>query len=361
MTKKASHYGLPFFMTMKAQFILLLILLPLTTLRAQHQEVEFPILFWNAENLFDCKDDPIKSDEDFTPEALKHWTGYRYQSKIKQMARVIIEANAWNPPAIIGLCEVENDSVLHGLTHYTGLRNLGYEFIITDSKDQRGIDVALLYQPELFKVLTTESIDVGRLPINQKFTRDILHVSGLVASGDTLDFFVAHFPSRTGGQRRSNKNRLHVAQILQNKIEEVYEIRETAHVILMGDFNDYPSNESIQKVLQVKPPLSDETRNDKTLYHLLSDSRGQKEWGTYKYKNQWGVLDHFIVSGSLLNSTSTFFTSQNQTEIIRLPFHLTVDEKYGGTKPFRTYNGMHYLGGYSDHLPIISKFTLRLN
>ena len=346
---------------MKHIILLLLLLKANLTLFGQSSELKFPVLFWNVENLFDTKNDSLKLDDEFTPTSLKHWTGYRYYEKLKSISRVLIAANAWNPPALIGLCEVENDSVIYGLTHYTGLRNLEYKFVVTDSPDQRGIDVALLYQPELFNVLSNESIDVGILPVDKRSTRDILHVTGRIASGDTLDVFIAHFPSRMGGQRKSNANRVHVSKMLKHHVDEVLSKRSTPMVILMGDFNDYPNNESVRSVLRAKSPLKENKRLSASLYHLLIDDRGQKEWGTYKFKNSWGVLDHFIVNGNLIDKTKNCYTSVDATSIIRLPFHIIDDKKYGGTKPFRTYNGMHYLGGYSDHLPILSVFTIRLD
>lgn len=359
---KASPRGLAFFITMK-HFILLIACLSggFLKLVAQSSELKFPILFWNVENLFDTKNDSLKLDDEFTPKSLKHWTNYRYHQKLKNLSRVLIAANKWNPPALIGLCEVENDSVIGDLIRYTGLKNFEYKFIVTESKDLRGIDVALLYQSDLFRLIFHESIDVGILPTDHRPTRDILHVAGLVASGDTLDVFIAHFPSRMGGQRKSNANRVHVSRILKHHTDDVIDKRLNPLIIIMGDFNDFPSNESVQKILGVKSPSTEKTLSRHTLYHLLMDSRRQKEWGTYKYKNRWDVLDHFIVSGSLLDSSKSCYTSLENTQIVRLPFHIIHDEKYGGTKPFRTYNGMHYLGGYSDHLPIVSTFIIRLD
>lgn len=330
-------------------------------LLAQSVELKLPILFWNVENLFDTKNDSLKLDDEFTSESLKHWTNYRYYQKLKGLSRVIIASNKWNPPALIGLCEIENDSVIYGLTRYTGLRNLEYKYITTNSKDKRGIDVALLYQSEFFKIITHKSIDVGILPVDDRPTRDILHVSGMVASGDTLDIFIAHFPSRVGGQRKSNANRVYVSRILKHHIDQVLSLRSYPLVVIMGDFNDFPSNESVKEVLKAQCPLASKEIINRKLYHLLINKRDKKEWGTYKYKNRWDVLDHFIVNGNLLKESSTCKTSLENTDIIRLPFHIVDDNKYGGTKPFRTFNGMHYIGGYSDHLPIISTFIIRLD
>lgn len=341
---------------MKLNQLLLTLLLLLSTTKIVAQTTQpFPILFWNVENLFDCKHDSLKNDYDFLPESLKHWTEYRYKNKLKKISKTIIASSQWVPPAIIGLCEIENDTVIAHLTEKSLLRNLGYKYICTESKDSRGIDVTLIYQPERFKLINYKAINVGRLP-NGRLTRDILHAEGITLSGDTLDIYVAHFPSRFGGQRKSEPNRMHVAEVLRKEIDKIqFSKKGTAKIIVMGDFNDYPQNRCVQEVIKAVAPQKQHINTN--LYHLLAKPRRKKEWGTYKYKNEWGVLDHFIVNGNLLNKDATFFTSEEQTEILRIPFLLIKDEKYGGLKPFRTYNGMHYLNGYSDHLPIISTFT----
>lgn len=339
---------------MKLIRILLLISCCISTLAPAKNKLDFPILFWNVENLFDCKHDSLKNDYDFLPEALKHWTPFRYKQKLRNIAKTIITTSKWTPPAIIGLCEVENDAVISDLTQQSILKNLEYRYICTQSKDERGIDVALLYLPERFKVIQHQAINIGKLP-NGRVTRDILYVEGFTASADTLDLFIVHLPSRYGGKRKSEPNRIFVANKLKQQIEQIKKKKgQSAKLIIMGDFNDYPHNASILKVLQAKEPSIPILESK--LYHLLARKRRQHDWGTYKYKSEWGVLDHFIINGNLLINDS-FYTSEENTEIIRASFLLEEDPKYGGYKPFRTYNGMHYLGGYSDHLPILSTFT----
>ena len=321
-------------------------------------ELKMNILFWNVENLFDSKHDSLKNDIDFLPQSLKHWTFKKYRKKLQSIAKGIATAGEWLPPALVGLCEVENDSVIFDLTQRTNLNALGYKYIVTNSKDTRGIDVALLYQPEHFKLIYTQNISVGMLKKGNRPTRDILHATGLVISGDTLDLFIAHLPSRFGGQKASEPNRIQASSILKQHIDSILIIRKEPHIIIMGDFNDYPQNKSVKDVLKAQSPNTIIQKGQ--LYHLLARKRTKYNWGTYKYKNEWGILDHFIVSGSLLDSTKTCFTSEEKTKIVKSPFLLIKDLKYGGYKPFRTYNGMHYQGGYSDHLPIISTFTLKL-
>lgn len=325
---------------------------------AVQNESSFQIMFWNVENLFDAKNDSLKNDEDFLPNSLKHWSDYRYYQKLQQLSKAIIASGEWNPPALIGLCEVENDSVLYDLTHRTGLKNLDYRYVVTQSKDLRGIDVALLYQPDLFRLIASESIDVGRLPVGKRTTRDLLHVIGQVVSGDTLDLFIAHLPSRFGGAKHSEPNRIHVSRVLKEKIDSVMCRRVSPKLVIMGDFNDYPQNKSISKILSVQNP-SNKVVDIRGLYHMLAYSNYKKQRrGTYKYKNSWDILDHMILSGAFLDEKSSCRVSSKEAQIINHPFLLTKDEKYGGLKPFRTYNGMHYLGGFSDHLPIILELKI---
>ncbi|EGJ71510.1 Endonuclease/exonuclease/phosphatase [Bacteroides coprosuis DSM 18011] len=318
----------------------------------------FNILFWNVENLFDCKHDSLKNDTDFLPESLKHWNTYKYRNKLTAIAKGVVAAGEWSSPAIIGLCEVENDSVLYDLTQKTNLRNIGYRYVVTQSEDARGIDVALLYLPEYFRLTKHESLKVGKLKIGNRLTRDILHVEGVLLTSDTLDLFVAHFPSRFGGRKYSEPNRIQVAKVLRNAVDSLFSIREKANIVIMGDFNDYPDNRCVTEILNATAPTKEISKHQ--LYHLLARKREKYTWGTYKYKNEWGVLDHFIVSGNLLDHTQDFYTSEQQTDILKLGFLLIEDKKYGGSKPFRTYNGMQYQAGYSDHLPIRSTFTLKL-
>ncbi|NDV83616.1 endonuclease/exonuclease/phosphatase family protein [Bacteroides sp. 51] len=323
---------------------------------AYSQEKEnFRVMFWNVENLFDTQRDSLKQDEEFTPASMRGWNFSRYKKKMTNVARVITAVGEWEPPALVGLCEVENDNVLRYLTRYSALKSHEYQYVMTESADQRGIDVALLYQRDRFKLLDYNSIRPDLGP-GERPTRDILHVTGLVPTGDTLDVMIAHLPSRSGGERESEHKRLLVAQVLRNAFDSLVLVRREARVLIMGDFNDYPENRSISEVLRVKLP--DVGQNDEaTLYHLLA-GEAENAYGSYKYQGEWGLLDHLIVSGLLLDSGACFSTTEDHAGVVRLPFLLVEDEKFGGQQPFRTYNGMRYLGGYSDHLPVRVDFEL---
>lgn len=323
------------------------------------ESIRFRVMSWNVENLFDTRHDTLKNDNEFLPEAHRHWNNSRYNKKLADIAAVITTVGQWNAPALVALCEVENDSVLRDLTLRSPLKKLNYHFVMTDSPDLRGIDVALLYQRDLFKRLSHRSIPIPPLS-GYRPTRDLLHVSGLLMSGDTLDVFVCHFPSRSGGAKESEPYRLHAAKKLRAEVDSLLKTRFHPLLIIMGDFNDYPSNKSIQEVLKaVAPPSTPTTEiTPSALYHLLARPAKSRNFGSYKYQGEWGLLDHLIVSGTLLDTSSHLFTSEEKATVARLSFLLTEDEKYGGDEPFRTYKGMKYQGGISDHLPVYTDFTL---
>ena len=197
-------------------------------------------------------------------------------------------------------------------------------------------------------------------------TRDLLHVSGLLLTGDTLDVFVCHLPSRSGGAKESEPYRLYAAHILRMEVDSIMNIRSLPQVIIMGDFNDYPTNQSIQKILEAEAPpvmpndlasttgstnFSTVAPSSLRLYHLLARKAKSKDFGSYKYRGEWGLLDHLIVSGTLLNQ-SNHFHQRRKSKCVPSPLLLKDDEKYGDKEPFRTYKGMKYQGGISDHLPI---------
>ena len=224
---------------------------------------------------------------------------------------------------------MENDSCLYDLTRRSPLKEAGYRYVMTDSPDQRGIDVALLYQRGSFKLIQHQAIRIPSKQVKKAPTRDILHVVGKVVSGDTLDVWVVHYPSRRGGKAKSEPYRLLVAEILKHAVDSVMQVRQNPNVVIMGDFNDGPSSPVMKKLC-----------SDGRLVNLM---QGKKE-GTYRYRGAWEILDQFLVSENVRTKNA---------EVLLHPFLLEEDEKYGGNKPFRTYNGMRYQGGFSDHLPII--------
>jgi len=313
-------------------------------------------MFYNTENFFDTFDDPEKNDNDYLPEGAMHWTQGRYQNKLNNVAKVITSAGEWDTPALVGMCEVENEKVVKDLTQYSPLRKMNYRYIITNSPDVRGINVALLYQREKFKYLEHKEYTI-RFPYSvRKRTRNILHVTGQVSVKDTLDVFVCHFPSRRGGEKESEPDRMFVASVLKAKSDSLIRIRKNANIVIMGDFNDEPSNRSISQVLQAQPVSKDIVKRN--LYGLFSSFEKIDNTGSYKYQRQWNMLDQIIVSGNLITGDQSIRVLPQTATIFSRNFMLIDDKIYGGKRPKKTYNGRKHEGGYSDHLPVLVDFSV---
>ena len=313
----------------------------------------FRIMEYNVENLFDCRHDSLKQDGEFLPSGVRGWNRFRFAEKVNKVAKVILAASGRQVPDLVALCEVENDYCLRTLVRYSPLRDAAYEYVMTDSPDERGIDVALLYQPATFRMLEFRPIRIPLEQLGHRPTRDILHVSGRVISGDTLDVFVCHFPSRSGGQKRSEPYRLQAASCLKQAADSVRSVRQRPNIVITGDFNDYPSDRSLREVLGASRLGEDEVSCGR-FYNLMDGKPG----GTYRYKGEWNILDQMIVGGELLQDSSSVRTDYGKARILSFPFLLEEDETYGGETPFRMYRGMRYHGGYSDHLPLLLELEI---
>lgn len=215
------------------------------------------VMEYNVENLFDCRHDSLKNDSEYLPHSVRGWSWKRYHEKLNRIAKVILAASREQVPDLVGLCEVENAYCLDGLVKYSPLRDAAYRYVMTDSPDERGIDVALLYQPFSFRLISDQHIRIPSHKIGRKPTRDILHVTGRVVSGDTLDVFVCHMPSRSGGEKQSEPYRLLTARVLRHAADSVMKIRQTPYLIIMGDFNDYPESRSVCRTLGAGKPEKD--------------------------------------------------------------------------------------------------------
>ena len=340
---------------MKNLTLLLLLLLLLLPALPQQDTTRYCIAFYNVENLFDPEKDPEKNDEAFTPAGFYHWTYKRFYKKLNALAKVFLAINAWEPPDIIGLAEVENANALSKLCFATGLKAYRYRYVHYDSPDARGIDVALLYRSDRIKILESYPVPVVFPFEPASKNRDILYTKTLMAS-DTLHLFVNHWTSRFGGQGATIPKRNYYAQVLRKQVDSLLFINSNAYIILMGDFNDYPTDESMTRYLQAKNYKTE--KNQGSLFNLMLPLVGT--YGTHKSQEFWGCLDQFIVSKSLLNNKSRWQIENGEAIIFDAPFLLVPDEKYGGMKPFRTYSGPKYLGGYSDHLPVKVLVTKKL-
>jgi predicted extracellular nuclease len=326
-------------------------------------QTTFRAMSYNVENLFDCQHDSLKDDYQYLPDSKYQWTESRYRAKLDCIATTIAASAVTTKkethlPDLVALCEVENDHCLTDLTRHSKLSGNAaqnaYEYVMTDSPDKRGVDVALLYQPGSFQLISKQCVRVPYEEVNRKPTRDILHVTGRVQSGDTLDVFVCHMPSRAGGQEKSEFYRLFACSLLRTTVDSVLMERQHPNALIMGDFNDYPDDRSIRVVLGARQPEKGKIQPYR-LYNLMAGREG----GTYRYRGEWNSLDHIIVSGYLLQGHKPIQTSYDKAQILRHAFLLEEDTKYGGDTPFRTYFGPRYHGGYSDHLPVCVDFQIK--
>lgn len=316
----------------------------------------FRVMFYNVENLFDTRDDPMKEDDDFLPDGFMHWTPWKYWEKLRNITRVITAVGGMHSPALVGLCEVENESVLHDLTRRSPLRAQEYAYLITHSPDRRGIDVALLYQQHQFKPLETHEYEI-HFRNKRRASRNILHVTGQLINGEILDLFVCHLPSRSEGQRATEPSRIEATTLLRRKCDSLLSRRAHANILIMGDFNDHPDNRSLSETLQAKRVGAQQKWNE--LYNLFSHFASEDHQGSYKYRGRWEVLDQMIVNGSMLKRDNPVYVKGRSGEIYNEPFLLEEDERYYGKKPYRTNLGPRYMGGFSDHLPIYTDLLIR--
>ena len=298
----------------------------------------FTFVELNCENLFDYLHDEGKQDVEYLPDATRHWTKNRYWHKLNNIAQELLSCSDEGIPDLIALCEVENDSVMRDLTKRSLLRNAGYEYLMTSSPDQRGIDVALLYSPFTFAPIRSYSIRVEPIK-DMRATRDILYVCGETVSGDTLHVFVVHQPSKFGGEKYSRPFRQVVADRVCQSVDSIYVVSPDAKLLIAGDFNDAADGNSLQRYYQHR------------LQNITKDAKGDNgAEGTYRYKGEWESIDHILASPYIYNKV--------YSAIIHSPLFLLENEtQYGGVRPRRTYNGMRYQPGYSDHLPLIVRFT----
>jgi hypothetical protein len=307
------------------------------------------IMFYNTENFFDIYDDSLTQDNEYLPSSYRHWNNKKFLKKLVNIYKVIIAIGGTEAPEIIGLCEIENKYVLDRLVYSTPLSKYEYGIIHKDSPDPRGIDVALLFQKDKIDLLKKSFITIDFPRDSLKKTRDILYFKGQITKKDTLHIFINHWPSRYKGQLETESYRLYVASVLKSKIDSIFRAENNPEIIITGDFNDEPQNRSIKDVLSAGADFN-AIMPDK-LYNISSHLSGNTKKGTYKYKFLWGMYDQFIISGTLL-SGDNISTSINDVHIFNPDFLLEEDTRYSGLRPFRTYRGFKYTGGFSDHLPI---------
>lgn len=322
------------------------------TIKLTAQEKKFKvatIAFYNLENLFDTIDTPDKRDTEYTPQGEKKWDSKKYFSKIKNMSEAISRIGfdlTKTAPAIIGVSEIENRAVLEDLVNTPALKKYNYKIVHYESPDKRGIDVALLYQSSIFEVKNSISATLKIKGRNNFFTRDQLVVSGEL-DGETINIIVNHWPSRYGGEKNSRPNRNAAADLTRSLADSLMRIDKNAKIIIMGDLNDDPVNESLIKHLKAKKSKEDTKQGDlfNTTYPLF-----KKGIGTLAYRDNWNLFDQIIISYPLIGNDKSSF-KYYKTNVFNKDFLKRESGRYKGY-PKRTHGGGVYLNGYSDHFPI---------
>jgi endonuclease/exonuclease/phosphatase family metal-dependent hydrolase len=309
--------------------------------------------FWNLENLFDTTDDPGKDDEEFTPGGEKEWNDEKLEKKLYKLARGIRSMNMGRGPDILGVCEVEHQSLLERLIR-NFFKDKNFKSAYAESPDERGIDNGLIYNSDKFSLLSVLS---DTIKLEGDSTRLILNVNLKSTTGDTLIIFVNHWPSRRTGEEESEGKRIRAAEVLKKKINFYSNKNSNAKIILLGDFNDEPDNYSVSRVLGAAPIDCGSTYNiSKSDLYNISYTKFKKGEGSFKFRDDWNMLDQIIVSGSLLTESGGNFLCSS-FQVYKPHFLQTYSGKYKGT-PFPAYGGSRYLGGYSDHYPVTAKIIL---
>jgi hypothetical protein len=315
------------------------------------------IMWYNTENFFHPSDDSVTTDDDFTPGGLYHWTFGRYREKVTRIAKLIIAAGEGEPPEVVGLGEIECDSVLEDLVGHPILAPYGYRYLHHDSPDHRGIDVACLYRQKRIRLLgwctyspvsynTSHPDSSGEIADRSMAsatgpgteygrTREILHGWWLLNKTDTLDLLLVHLISRYGGIGATAGYRQQQSRQIFDILDSVGRLRPAGVKVVAGDFNDEFTG------LTMQPFREDTVR---VLDYRIPAMNGNA--GSYKYRGRWELIDFFLVSGPAPGF-------EISGRIFTLPPLLTADETYGGLKPFRTFEGIRYAGGTSDHLPVL--------
>lgn len=308
----------------KHLLIALLLTLPLAVFS---QQDSITIIEYNVENLFHPAHDSLKNDYEFTPEGKYRWNFTRYTRKIEQISRLITNIGGKRAPAIVGLCEVENEQCFQDLAKR--MKHYYYNYVFYEGVDKRGIDVGLLYDPRQVKLVHWDHYRVFNDSIN--FTRDILYTTfKIIGSSDTLHLMMCHLPSQLGGTKQTEWKRLAAKNILKHIKDSIYAIQTNAKIIIMGDFNNQPKDD-IEGLTNILLPLA------------------KKGLGTHRWQGKWSCLDQVYLSPQLKDKVSV--------RIYDEPWLLMEDKDFMGFTPKRTFIHLRYNPkGYSDHLPLLLRY-----
>ena len=311
----------------------------------------FSLAFYNVENLFDTIDDPHKNDNRYLPDSKVAWNTERYYHKMENISKVIAAMDSVELPSVIGLAEVENKAVLQDLVSQPNIAGAHYQILHQESEDERGIDVALLYRPDKYIPVETNYIQLV-FPFNPtNGTRDILYSKGLANNKDTVHIFINHWTSRYGGQEKTIPYRKYTAQMLKHYADSILNRNPEANILIAGDLNDNPDDESVAVDLGATEPV--QPYLNKRLYNL-SIKQYKMGDGSLYYRG-WDMFDQIIVSTPVLTGTNSVKATSRDQTIVKKSWMLFYPER-GEPRPNRTATSK-YFGGYSDHLPVLLKMT----
>lgn len=321
------------------------------------QDVERPknvtagcIAFYNVENLYDTLDTPNTDDFEFTPAGPNKWNTEKYKVKLDHLSEVLSQLGTELTPdgaAVIGLAEIENDNVLNDLVKESKLKKRNYNIVHFDGPDRRGVDVALLYNPKYFKVTNSKSYRLTNPEDSSFRSRDQLMVSGTF-DGEPMHFIVTHWPSRRGGEKKSQPLRILAAKLSRSIVDSILKVDPNAKVIFMGDLNDDPNNVSLTKYMQA----ADDEKNlqPHELYNTMADNF-KKGIGTLAHQDAWNLFDQMLITPQLIAKNGYSSYKYYGCKVYNKSYLMSDSGRYKGY-PFRTYSGGTWTGGYSDHFPV---------
>jgi len=339
---------------MNYKYFLFALLLQFSVFLSVAQKKQYPIAalaFYNLENFFNPEDNPETNDDDFTPNGSHRYTEAIFKQKAHNMAEVLAQLGTEHTPdgaALIGVCEVEDDRALKVLLQQTELKQRKYRFIRIEGPDRRGINVALIYNPRYFKTITAKSIGINLKYAGGGYTRDVLLVQGIL-QGDTVFVLVNHWPSRSGGEAASAPKRAVAAAVNREAVDQILKQNKNAKIILMGDFNDDPVNESVAEVLGATGSREKAIQYNR-LYNPWNKLYAQGI-GTLSHNDKWNLFDQIILSPAWISGKSGNWQFY-QARVFDKDFLKNSFGKYKGF-PHRSYSGNKWINGYSDHFPTI--------
>lgn len=331
-------------------FVVLFYASAVQAIAQKHENKVAAIAFYNLENYFNPEDNPLTNDDDFTPEGAYRYTDAVFKQKAHNMAQVLSElgtALGADGADLIGVCEVEDDRALQFLVQQEALLNKQYRFVRLDGPDKRGINVALLYRPKRFTLIQAQSIPVSLQYAGGGWTRDVLLVKGVFYQ-DTVYVLVNHWPSRSGGEAASAPKRALAAAVNKNIVTQIVAENKQAKIIIMGDLNDDPVSPSVLDVLGTTGVAQDAHH---TLLYNPWMKLYQQGTGTLCHNDKWNLFDQIILSSAWLQQSKGHW-QYYQAQVFNKDYLKTTFGKYKGY-PFRSFNGIKWMNGYSDHFPVV--------